>query len=262
MRFFEKDRMDKKPLLIFIALVVIFVLEGIVPHYRGRGDRVRHALPHVSTAVLNGLLTRFVLAGMTVKTIGWAENNTLGLTRWLSFSLYTETVIVFTLFDIWMYFWHWLNHQVGFFWRFHRAHHADIEMDTTTALRFHPGELVLSTFVRLPVVILLGMSFSQLVFFEVLLNLSTLFHHSNLGLPERWDRLLRIAIVTPNMHRVHHSVEVSETNSNYTSLLSIWDRLFRSYQTREDTRFITIGLPQFREAKWQRFWGFLITPAQ
>jgi sterol desaturase/sphingolipid hydroxylase (fatty acid hydroxylase superfamily) len=254
--------MDKKPLLIFIALVVIFVLEGIVPHYRGRASRLRHALPHILTALLNGLLTRLVLAGITIRAIDWAEGNALGLTHWFSFSLYTETVVVFVLFDIWMYFWHRLNHRVGFFWRFHRAHHADIEMDTTTALRFHPGELILSTFIRMPVLILLGMSSVQLVFFEVLLNLSTLFHHSNLAVPERWDRLLRIAIVTPNMHRVHHSVNISETNSNYTSLLSVWDRLYRSFQTREDTRLITIGLPQFREAKWQQLWGFLITPAQ
>ena len=254
--------MDKKPLLIFIVLTVIFVLEGVVPHYGGRTSRLRHALPHVLTALLNGLLTRFVLAGMTIRVIDWAEGYALGLTLWFSLSLYTETVIIFVLFDIWMYLWHRLNHRVRFFWRFHRAHHADTEMDTTTALRFHPGELILSTFIRIPVLILLGMSFGQLIFFETLLNLSTLFHHSNLAVPERWDRLLRIAIVTPNMHRVHHSVEVLETNSNYTSLLSFWDRLYQSFKTREDTRSITIGLPQFREAKWQRLWGFLITPAQ
>jgi sterol desaturase/sphingolipid hydroxylase (fatty acid hydroxylase superfamily) len=135
-------------------------------------------------------------------------------------------------------------------------------MDTTTALRFHPGELILSTFVRLPVIILLGMSFAQLALFEVLLNISTLFHHSNLGVPEKWDRRLRVAIVTPNMHRVHHSIEVFETNSNYTSLLSFWDRLYQSFRMREDTLTITIGLPRFRETKWQRFWGFIITPAQ
>jgi sterol desaturase/sphingolipid hydroxylase (fatty acid hydroxylase superfamily) len=135
-------------------------------------------------------------------------------------------------------------------------------MDTTTALRFHPGELILSTFARLPVVLLLGMSFAQLVLFELVLNLSTLFHHSNLGVPERWDRMLRTVIVTPNMHRVHHSVELSETNSNFTSLLSVWDRLYRTFRSREDTRTITIGLPRFREEKWQRLWGFLITPVQ
>jgi sterol desaturase/sphingolipid hydroxylase (fatty acid hydroxylase superfamily) len=254
--------MDKKPIVIIIALFVIFLLEGILPHYRSRTSRLRHALPHVMTAILNGLLTRFALAGLTITAIGWAEGSILGLAPRLPVSPYAQTAIIFVLFDIWMYIWHRANHRIGFLWRFHRAHHSDIEMDTTTALRFHPGELVLSTIIRLPMIILLGMSFGQLVFFELLLNLSTLFHHSNLALPEQWDRLLRVVITTPNMHRVHHSRELAETDSNYTSLLSIWDRLFLSFRLREDTKTITLGLPQFREEKWQRFWGFLITPAQ
>ena len=252
--------MNQKPLLIIITLVVIFALEGLFPHYRRSQSRIKHAFPHILTAIMNGLLMRFVLVGVTIIAIGWAESNPWGLMHMLSLSLNTETVIVFVLFDVWMYFWHIINPRVPFLWRFHRAHHSDIAMDTTTALRFHPGELVLSTFIRLPVVILIGMSFNQLVLFEVLLNLSTLFHHSNLAIPEKWDRILRVLIVTPNMHRVHHSVERTETNSNFTSLLSVWDRLNRTLKMREDTRTITTGLPLFREQQWQRLWGFLITP--
>jgi sterol desaturase/sphingolipid hydroxylase (fatty acid hydroxylase superfamily) len=254
--------MDNKPMFIIICLIVIFFLEGIIPHYPGRKDRVRHALPHIATACLNGLLTRFVLAGLTISAIQWARPYSVDFFSKISLSWLSGTVIVFVVFDLWMYFWHRLNHQIGFFWRFHRAHHTDIEMDTTTALRFHPGELILSTFVRLPVIILLGMNLGQLVLFETLLNLSTLFHHSNLGIPEQWDRLLRTVIVTPNMHRVHHSVVMEEKNSNYTSLLSVWDRLFQTFKTREDTRLITLGLPSFREPLWQRFWGFIRIPAQ
>jgi sterol desaturase/sphingolipid hydroxylase (fatty acid hydroxylase superfamily) len=169
-------------------------------------------------------------------------------------------IVVFLLFDVWMYYWHMANHRFSFFWLFHRTHHSDIEMDTTTALRFHPGELILSTFIRLPVLVLVGMSFGELALFEVMLNISTLFHHSNLALPERWDRLLRVLIVTPNMHRVHHSIVLAETNSNYTSILSLWDRLGGTFRMREDTRTITLGLESFREEKYQRLWGFLITP--
>jgi sterol desaturase/sphingolipid hydroxylase (fatty acid hydroxylase superfamily) len=252
--------MDKKLLFIVSAGAVIFVLEGVFPFYQGRTARVRHAVPHVLTAIMNSLLTRFVLAGVTIKAIGWAEGNSLGLVRLHSLPATASLVLVVVLFDIWMYFWHMANHRLGFLWRFHRAHHSDVTMDTTTALRFHPGELVLSTFSRLPVVILLGMSFTQLIFFETLLNLSTLFHHSNLAVPEKWDRALRVIMVTPNMHRVHHSVERSETNSNFTSLLSVWDRAYRTFRTREDAHTITIGLPSFREAAYQRLWGFLITP--
>jgi sterol desaturase/sphingolipid hydroxylase (fatty acid hydroxylase superfamily) len=252
--------MDIKTLLIVTTLVVIFALEGVFPHYRDRRARVRHAVPHVLTAIANGLLTKFALVGVTAMAISWAAGSSLGLVHLLSLPPAAGVVLVFVLFDIWMYFWHMANHRIGFLWRFHRAHHADIEMDTTTALRFHPGELVLSTSFRLPVVILLGMSLNQLIIFETLLNLSTLFHHSNLAVPEKWDSALRRVIVTPNMHRVHHSMEQFETDSNFTSLLSFWDRLYRTFRTREDTRAITLGLPSFRESKFQRLWGFLITP--
>ena len=249
-----------KPLLIFLTLTAIFALEGAFPHYKNRSHRIHHAFSHLLTAVFNGLLTRLVLAGLTIQALDWGARERLGLVQALQVPFYLKTAIVFVLFDIWMYFWHRANHRIRFFWLFHRAHHADTDMDTTTALRFHPGELVLSTFIRMPVLILLGMSFAELVLFETLLNTATLFHHSNLAIPEKWDRLLRTVMVTPNMHRVHHSVAIGETNSNYTSLLSVWDRLFRSFRKRKDTLAITLGLPSFREEKWQKLWGFLVTP--
>ncbi|MGE5173980.1 MAG: sterol desaturase family protein [Betaproteobacteria bacterium] len=249
-----------KPFIILLTLTSFFVLEGAFPHYKNRSHRVEHAFPHVLTAIFNGLLTRLLLAGLTILAIDWGERHPLGLAHAFPIPSYAKTLVVFILFDVWMYFWHMANHRIGFLWLFHRAHHSDTDMDTTTALRFHPGELVLSTFIRMPAVILIGMSYAEVVLFETLLNVSTLFHHSNLAIPEKVDRVLRAVIVTPNMHRVHHSVELFETNSNYTSLLSIWDRLFRSFRKREDTRTITIGLPRFREKKWQRLFGFLATP--
>ena len=192
--------------------------------------------------------------------IAWGVRQQLGLSSMFPVPWYGKTLIIFILFDIWMYFWHMANHRVRFLWLFHRAHHSDIDMDTTTALRFHPGELVLSTSIRLPVVILLGMSFAELVIFETMLNIATLFHHSNLAVPEKWDRFLRAVVVTPNMHRVHHSQEMPETNSNYTSLLSIWDRMFGTFKMRTDTKTITLGLQEFRAERWQQLPGFLITP--
>lgn len=252
--------MDIKPFIIGTTLVVIFLLEGVFPHYPDRLSRMRHAMPHILTAVMNGLLTRFALAGLTIGAIGWAQAHLPISLQMHGPSSGIGMAFIFVLFDLWMYFWHRANHDIAFLWRFHRAHHSDTEMDTTTALRFHPGELILSTLIRLPVVVLLGMSFAQLVLFETVLNLSTLFHHSNLAVPEKLDRLLRTVIVTPNMHRVHHSAERSETDSNFTSIFSFWDRLVRTYRTRQDTRAITIGLSSFREERYQRLWGFLITP--
>lgn len=252
--------MDTKLILIVATITLIFFLESVFPFYTGRTSRLRHAMPHFITAILNGLLARFLLTGLTLAAITWAESRSLGIAHALPLPAAGKLIFVFVFFDIWMYWWHLANHRLGWLWRFHRAHHSDIEMDTTTALRFHPGELVLSTFFRLPVVVLLGMSFSQLLLFEVLLNVSTLFHHSNLAIPEKYDRLLRTVIATPNMHRVHHSMEWTENNSNYTSLLSVWDRIFRSFRIRKDPGAITIGLQKFREIRYQRLWGFLITP--
>jgi sterol desaturase/sphingolipid hydroxylase (fatty acid hydroxylase superfamily) len=254
--------MSMKPAIIAAAVVTLYLLEDLVPHFRDRTARLRHAFPHVLTALLNGLLTRFVLAGVTLLMTTWAAAHSFGLRHMLDLSPIASTAVLFVLFDLWMYFWHRANHQVPFLWLFHRAHHSDTQMDATTALRFHPGELMISTLVRLPVLAVLGMSFGQLLLFETLLNLSTLFHHSNLGLPRSWDRTLSSLIVTPDMHRVHHSIEREETNSNFTSLLSCWDRLFETFKMRDDTRTITLGLTGFREDRWQRFWGFLITPAQ
>ena len=254
--------MDVKPILIIATLLVIFTLEGPFPYFRNRRNRLVHAFPHAVTALVNGLLVRFFLAGITMQVIGWAQAYALGIARMIELPPAIRMITVFLLFDIWMYYWHLLNHRVGFFWKFHRAHHADITMDTSTALRFHPGELVLSSFIRLPVLILIGMRFDELVVFETVLNVSTLFHHSNLNIPETWDRVLRVLIVTPNMHRVHHSVEGTETNSNYTSVLSLWDRLAHSFSMRKDPRTIVLGLPSFREEKYQRFRGFMVTPFQ
>jgi sterol desaturase/sphingolipid hydroxylase (fatty acid hydroxylase superfamily) len=252
--------MYTKPYAIFAALVVIFTLEGVFPHRPGRQQRVRHAVPHVLTAFINGVLTKLFLAGVTLTAAAWAETQRTGIVNLYLLPGPVRALTVFVLFDVWMYFWHMANHRSAFLWRFHRAHHADTEMDSTTALRFHPGELVLSAFARLPVIVLIGMSFSELAFFEIMLNLSTLFHHSNLGIPGKWDRMLRVMIVTPDMHRVHHSVERFETDSNFTSLLSVWDRLARTFRMRADTRTVVFGLPSFREARYQRLGGFMITP--
>jgi len=254
--------MDFKPILIIGALLVIFALESLFPYYRNRRNRLVHAFPHVIIALVNGLLTRIILAAMTMKVIGWTQAHSLGIVRMIDLPVAMRMVMVLLLFDIWMYYWHMANHRISFFWRFHRSHHSDINMDTTTALRFHPGELVLSSFIRLPVLVLIGISFYELVIFEVMLNISALFHHSNIDLPEAWDRMLRVFIVTPNMHRVHHSIEREETNTNYTSFLSLWDRLGGTFRTRKDTRSIILGLPSFREDRYQRLWGFLVTPFQ
>jgi sterol desaturase/sphingolipid hydroxylase (fatty acid hydroxylase superfamily) len=252
--------MESKAILILITAVTIFLLEGVIPHYAGRTGRAAHARPHVLTALLNALLVGLLFAELTGWATAWTGSHHFGLLHMAALPAPVGFVAAFILIDIWMYFWHRANHQIPLLWRFHRAHHSDTAMDTTTAFRFHPGELLLFSISRLPVIILLGVDFHQVVLFEIVLNISTLFHHSNLHLPARWDRLLRAIIVSPDMHRVHHSIEFAEHDSNFTSILSLWDRFFGSFRMREDTHDITLGLKGFREEKWQGFRGFLVTP--
>jgi sterol desaturase/sphingolipid hydroxylase (fatty acid hydroxylase superfamily) len=178
----------------------------------------------------------------------------------LDWPAWAETVAALILFDLWMYLWHRANHQIRFLWRFHRMHHSDNQVDATTALRFHTGELILSSILRLAVVPLLGISLSQLILYETLLQPIIIFHHSNVALPEKIDRIFRALIVTPNMHRVHHSMVNQETNSNYSSIFSFWDRIGQSFRRRIDLLTLRYGLSDFPEETWQTVVGMLKTP--
>jgi sterol desaturase/sphingolipid hydroxylase (fatty acid hydroxylase superfamily) len=159
-----------------------------------------------------------------------------------------------------MYLWHRANHAIPFLWRFHRMHHSDPAVDVTTALRFHVGEITLSSTLRLAVIPLLGLRLGEVILYETLLLPVIAFHHSNVALPEKWDRRLRAVIVSPNMHRVHHSDWQPETDSNFSSIFSWWDRLGRSFRLRPDIRALRYGLRDFDGQEWQNLWGLLRTP--
>src|SRR5262249_16765576 len=144
---------------------------------------------------------------------------------------------------------------------FHRMHHSDPDLDVTTALRFHFGEITISSALRLAVVPLLGLTLWQVILYETILLPVIAFHHSNVALPERFHRILRAARVSPNMHRVHHSDWQPETDSNYASIFSWWDRLGRTFRRREDVRTLRYGLREFDGEEWQGLWGLVKTPA-
>ena len=153
------------------------------------------------------------------------------------------TVLAVLLLDYTLWQWHWLNHHVGFLWRFHAAHHADLDLDASTALRFHPGELLLSVPFRAVQVIVLGVSAGPLVLWETLVLAFILFHHSNLRLPARLEKILGLLVITPRVHGIHHSRRPSELHRNFGTLTSVWDRLhgLRVTDVPQDT--IEIGLP-------------------
>ncbi len=155
-----------------------------------------------------------------------------------------------------------MNHEIPFFWRFHKAHHSDVAMDATTGgLRFHPMEVFLSTGARLPIYMLIGgVNPEIIVTYESLMAVVVIFHHSNITLNSRVDDLLSLIVPTPRMHRIHHSDYYKETNSNYGTILSIWDRLFGTFNSRQDVENIRIGLKEYRDDKSQSFSGIIYTP--
>jgi len=250
-----------KPLAATALLVVLWTLESVVPMYAGRNRRIRHGLTNLGLGLINTVAVALPVATLMYGVTQWARAADFGLTRWASLPTWAGWIVALVLFDAWMYLWHRLNHHVPLLWRFHAVHHTDREMDTTSALRFHTGEIALSSLARLAVLPLLGMTMPQLLVYELLLLPVILFHHSNVRVPRTWDTALRLAIVTPWMHWVHHSRERVETNSNYSSILSVWDRLFGTYRFRPDPEAIQQGLhDEDGGAAWRTLPQMLLAP--
>ncbi len=183
-----------------------------------------------------------------------------GLLRWLALPTIATTLAALLVLDLWMYVWHRLNHAVPLLWRFHRMHHSDPAMDASTGLRFHTGEILLSGLARAGLLPIIGLSLWQTALYDAILLPVVLFHHSNVRFPRWLDNGLTLCVVTPAMHRVHHSRWRPETNSNFASVLPIWDRLFRSFRLRDDARTIHLGLAEFDDNQWQTLVGMLRTP--
>jgi len=187
---------------------------------------------------------------------GWGLFNIIDAGFWLSF------VLSFLLMDLVIYGQHVVTHYVPILWRLHRLHHTDLDFDVTTALRFHPFEIILSMFVKFFFIALFGAPVIAVIVFEIILNISSMFNHSNIRIPASIDRLLRFFIVTPDMHRVHHSVIMVETNSNYGFNIPWWDYIFRTYRAQPSSGHtkMKIGLNEFQGDKVVFLHWLLIQP--
>ncbi len=260
-----------KTTVAVIVLTALWLLETWLPFYaqfrdgRGRrrklGRRLRHGARNLAIGTFNSLLSAVVFASLVAGAAGLAEANQFGVLHQFSWPLPIETLIGFLLLDLWMYVWHRANHSIPFLWRFHRMHHSDPEMDVTTGVRFHTGEIALSATLRLAVLPLLGISPATIAVYEAAFLPVVLFHHSNVRVPRWADHGLLALIVTPAMHRVHHSRFSSEHNSNYGSVFPYWDLLLRSFRFR-DASELRLGLDGFDTPHWQTMAGMLRTPVQ
>ena len=195
------------------------------------------------------VVMRILLIPAVVAVAAWGEQHDFGLTRWLGLPGLAAGIVALLVLDYTMYLWHSLNHRVPILWRFHNVHHTDLDLDISTAFRFHFGELLLSVGVRSAQVALAGASPAVALVYEVLLEASTQFHHSNLRLPLGVERILARFIMTPRGHGIHHSVVPRETNSNYSNFLVVWDRLHRTLRLDVPQERIVVGVPAYQDER-------------
>jgi sterol desaturase/sphingolipid hydroxylase (fatty acid hydroxylase superfamily) len=233
---------------IFIVMAVWELLAPRRPQAVARNWRWPNNLGVVAVDVL---LVRVLLPITAVGLALIAEAHGIGLFNMIALPAWASIVVSVILLDLAIYLQHVLFHAVPALWRLHRMHHADLEFDVTTGLRFHPIEILLSTGIKLVVVAALGTPAAAVLIFEVLLNATSMFNHSNIRVPAPIDRILRWFVVTPDMHRVHHSILRRETNSNFGFNLPWWDRLLGTYRAQPAAGHdaMTIGIEQFRDPR-------------
>jgi len=228
-----------------VAVGALAVVERLRP-LRSRKDP---APSRVGRNLAIGLLAAATTSASEAPIIApvqrFAARHRLGLLRLLPLPGALRVILGFLLLDYTLYIWHWLNHRTPALWRFHAVHHIDLDLDSTTGIRFHFGELALAAGFRAAQVLLLGVDDGTLRVWQQCLLLSVIFHHSNVELPLEVERWLQTVIVTPRMHGIHHSTRVEETNTNFSSLLSCWDRLHRSLRLNVPQPAITIGVAGF-----------------
>jgi sterol desaturase/sphingolipid hydroxylase (fatty acid hydroxylase superfamily) len=217
---------------------------------------------NLGIVLLDAAIVRLLIPTAAVGASLFAAGRGWGLLHWLDLRLSVAAVLGFLILDLVIYAQHVAFHKVPLLWRLHRMHHADLDIDVSTGLRFHPFEILISILIKIAVIVAFGIPAVAVFLFEIVLNATSMFNHSNVRMPAALDRLLRLMVVTPEMHRVHHSIIRRETDSNFGFNLPWWDRLFRTYRAQPEAGHLgmTIGIPQFRDPAELRLDRLLTQP--
>ena len=245
--------LDTGKLVVFLGGLLFFLgIETLAPKRSWSESRLKRFLFHIGIAALNTVLIRLLIYVPLLLWIVFVEQQGWGISRWLGLTGWLELAMSLVVLDLFDYFWHRANHRVTFLWRFHKAHHADTAMDVTTALRFHPGELIISALAKALWIAIWGPTAIAWFLFEAMVSLCAQFHHSNIDFPDRIERVISAIIVTPRFHASHHAVDRRYGDSNFSTIFSLWDNLFNSYQRPENddsaNRTVNaLGLPEARD---------------
>ena len=249
---------------VFLGLFALFAtLEALAPRRARSQPRSARWFTNLSIVVLDTLALRALAIALPLLAVGAAVDAGRmgwGLFNALDWPLWLEVVLAILILDLAIWAQHLVTHKVPILWRFHRVHHADRDFDVTTALRFHPVEILASMMLKIGLVYLLGPTALAVLLFEIILNGTAMFNHSNLRLPLWLDRAVRLVLVTPDMHRVHHSIHRHEHDSNYGFALSVWDRIFRTYRPKPEAGqdLMTVGLEWQDERPSRLGWALML----
>lgn len=245
--------------LLFVLLVV---LEAIFPRKKRSMPRGQRWRTNISIIIVDSVALRLMGSIAAISAAAFAEQNNIGLFNRTSLPGEMELILALIILDLAIYAQHVMTHKVPLLWALHKMHHSDRDIDVTTAVRFHPVEIIFSMLYKCAVVLLLGPTPFAVFIFALLLNLCAMFNHSNLRLPDSVDAVLRLFLVTPDMHRVHHSTVKRETNSNFGFSIALWDRLFGTYTAQPAAGHddVVIGLDEYQSEHPAELWWSLALP--
>jgi sterol desaturase/sphingolipid hydroxylase (fatty acid hydroxylase superfamily) len=251
----ETFLLDHEPTLrlgFFLGIFAVMAAwELAAPRRTLRESKALRWTHNLALALLNSILVRAVLPVAEIGVAAFAAERGIGLFNLIHVPQPVTILLSVLVLDLAVYLQHLMFHAVPLFWRLHRVHHADLDFDVTTGARFHPLEIGLSMLIKCAVILAMGPPAIAVLVFEILLNASSMFNHGNVRIPPAMDRVLRRVVVTPDMHRVHHSIDSRETNTNFGFSFPWWDRLFGTYRTapRAGHEAMTIGIDQFRSPR-------------
>jgi len=246
--------------LFWGGILCFLVLEILAPYRESSVSKAKRWVNNIVLTVFNSLILQLVFAGAVVAAAMHVTTHQLGVLNMVQLPHWVRLLATLVFMDFALYIWHLLNHEVPLFWRFHRVHHSDLNMDVSTATRFHIGELAISAVIKISVVSFLGASVMAVLIFESTLVLCAQFHHSSLKVPGWFEKIFWILFVPPSMHRIHHSVVIRERNSNYGTIFSTWDRWLGTLLTNVDQGRIRIGMGAYQETDKLNFYHLLAMP--
>ena len=251
---------DQTRLMALVTLcAVLWSLETFIPLYRYQNSRMRHALTNVALTLIL-ILTNLALSFSSAYLASFTVRHRVGLFFVTELSPWTQVVFGIVTLDLFAYFAHVLLHKSWLGWQFHRVHHSESAVDVTTSFRQHPGETVWRTFWQLAAILVFGIPLWVVIFYLILSALNAQMEHANIKMNPHLDRFLRLVIVTPHMHKVHHSRDQLETDSNYSNIFSFWDRVLGTYTPAADFQSLRYGLDGFDVRERQTLRGLLKMP--